>query len=376
MKPNYIGLSLAAMMLAGCGAKATLPDLAKTKLSAYTVETVADGLKAPWAVAVLPDGGYLVTEKLAGMKRVDANGTVREMSGLPEDIYIAGQGGWLDVELAPDFENSQAVYLSYSYGDRGVNGTGLYKAKLGADGLTLENGETIYRSSLRDTSNHYGGRIAFLPDNTLVLTLGDGFAYREKAQDISTTIGKTVRLNMDGSVPEDNPFVNEAGANPAVYTLGNRNVQGAHYDAETGTLWAHEHGPKGGDELNILIPGGNYGWPLATTGVDYNGAMITPNKTKPGTQAYVTHWTPSIAPSGLTIYRGDMFSDWKGDALVGSLKFNQVHRVDLDGGKKIGEDIVFSDVGERVRDVVTAPDGAILIVTDSKSNGKILRVTP
>jgi len=372
MITKLIGVSLAVILLAGCGAKAKLPDLQKIKLSTYTVDIIADGLRAPWSVAVLPGGGYLVTEKLAGMKRVNTNGTIEEVSGLPEDIYIAGQGGWLGVVMAPT--DSSIIYLAYSYGDKDKNGTALYRARI--DGTVLTDGETIYRSSARDTSVHYGGRIAFLPDNTLVLTLGDGFAYREKAQDKSTTIGKTVRLNMDGSIPEDNPFANEAGANPAVYTMGNRNVQGAHYDSVSGTLWAHEHGPKGGDELNILIPGGNYGWPLATTGVDYNGAMITPNKTKAGTQGYVTHWTPSIAPSGLTIYRGDMFEGWNGDALVGSLKFNQVHRVDLEDGKMVHEDIVFADVGQRVRDVVTAPDRAVLIVTDDKTNGKVLRVTP
>ena len=232
----------------------------------------------------------------------------------------------------------------------------------------------LFRSN--DTSSHFGGRMVFLPDGTLVMSLGEGFAYREAAQDKASDLGKIVRINTDGSIPADNPFVGADGVRPEIYSLGHRNPQGLHFDSVSGKLWAHEHGAKGGDELNLIKPGMNYGWPIATTGVDYNGAKITPFQTYKGMENFVKDWVPSIAPSGLTIYRGDMFSEWNGDALVGGLKSRDLRRVDLEDGKFVREYILLKDLNARIRDVRTAPDGSILILTDDSTEGKLLRLTP
>lgn len=376
MKREILVASLAALGLANCS-QAQTPAPAPEKTDAaleLNIETLADGLRAPWSVAVLPDNTYLVTEKTGGLKHVNASGEITDIQGLP-DRHVQSQGGLLDVVLSPDFSDSKIVYLSFSSGNKKANATSLFKARLEGDALV--DGNVIFTASpAKDTGGHFGGRIAFMPDGTLILTLGDGFAYREEAQNKGSDLGKIVRVNPDGSIPSDNPFVNEEGAKPEIYSYGHRNVQGLHYDAQTNVLWAHEHGAKGGDELNFIKPGENYGWPLATTGVDYNGAQITPFKTYEGTEPFVKDWVPSIAPSGLTIYRGDMFPAWNGDALIGGLKSRDVRRVDLEDGKYIGEEVLLAEIDARIRDVRTAPDGAILLVTDDAIDGKVLRVTP
>jgi len=208
------------------------------------------------------------------------------------------------------------------------------------------------------------------------MSVGEGFAYREAAQDKASDLGKIVRINTDGSIPSDNPFIGVDGVRPEIYSLGHRNPQGLHFDSVSGTLWSHEHGPKGGDELNLIKPGKNYGWPIATTGIDYNGAMITPFKSYKGMEPFVKDWVPSIAPSGLTIYRGTLFPEWDGDALVGGLKSRDLRRVDLEDSKFIREYILLEDLNARIRDVRTAPDGSILILTDDDTEGKLLRLTP
>ena len=382
-----LGFMGGVALLTACLEAQPAPDLPQRPSTEFTVTEIQTGLSKPWSVAELPDGGYLITEKPGKLLRVSGGGDRSEIGNLPTDIYASGQGGVLEVRLAPDFETTSEIYLSYSYGDDDANGTALLRAILAGD--TVENPTVIFRTSPPKTGNsHFGGRIAFLPDNTLVLTLGDGFAYREDAQKADTHLGKLVRLTRDGGVPEDNPFskVNrdETGKItsqsislelPQIYSVGHRNVQGLAYDAQTDRLWEHEHGPRGGDELNIIKPGANYGWPIATKGVDYNGARISPYETFSGTVDAVHGWTPSIAPSGLAIYRGDMFPEWDGDALIGGLASRDLRRVDLENGKSVGEEDLLSDLDGKIRDVRIARDGAVLVLIDS-SNGKLLRLTP
>jgi len=375
MKSHILAISASLLVLGACAEKQFAPELEQQPSTDFNVETVADGLESPWSVAEIDNGSYLVTEKTGGLKHVLANGRVADVLGLPEDIHVDQQGGLLEIAPAPDFANNSVVYISYASGTKKSNATKLIKSRL--EGAQLVDSEVIFTASpTKDTGSHFGGRIAFLPDNTIILTLGDGFAYREAAQEKNSHLGKIVRLNLDGSIPVDNPFVGEDGAKPEIYSWGHRNVQGLHYDGLTGNLWAHEHGPKGGDELNLIKPGVNYGWPLATTGVDYNGAKITPYTSFDGTEGFVTDWVPSIAPSGLTIYRGKLFPDWEGDALVGGLASHDLRRVDLENGKAVGEYIMLRDLDARIRDVRTAQDGSLIVVTDDAVNGKVLRITP
>ncbi|NNC38821.1 MAG: PQQ-dependent sugar dehydrogenase [Hyphomonadaceae bacterium] len=364
-----------ALTLVACADPQIAPDIPVLPITDFTVETIADGLKAPWSVAAVGNGAYFVTEKTGGLKFIDQNGDVSDVAGLPEDIHVDQQGGLLEIALPSTFVRDDTVYLSYASGNKNANATKLLKARF--VGSELVDQQVIFTASpTKDTGSHFGGRIVFLDDNTLILTLGDGFTYREEAQNKNSHLGKIVRLNTDGSIPADNPFADVEGAKPEIYSWGHRNVQGLHFDSETGLLWAHEHGPKGGDELNLIKAGANYGWPLATTGVDYNGAKITPFETFENTEPFVHDWVPSIAPSGMTIYRGNMFPDWNGDALIGGLMSRDVRRIDLENSKSVGEEALFTGLDARIRDVRAAPDGSILLVTDDPENGKLLRITP
>lgn len=341
----------------------------------YRVETVAEGLSHPWSLAFLPDGRMLVTERTGSLRLIEADGQLREtpVSGVP-DAFVSGQAGLKDVVLAPDFEDSREVFISYACGTRRANATCLARGQWQDDALAQV--EVVFRASPDKTGDaHYGARLAFLPDDTLVLTLGDGFDYREAAQDPGSHIGKTVRLHRDGSVPEDNPFVGHEGVLPEIYTLGHRNPQAIVYDSEGERLLAHEHGPRGGDEINLLEPGKNYGWPLVTHGKDYTGARITPFESLPGFEPPLLDWTPSIAPAGMTLYRGKLFPQWEGQLLVAALAGKRVHRVVLerDGARDVEQ--LFGELNERFRDVRTGPDGAVYLLTDSPQ-GRVLRVMP
>lgn len=389
-------LIAAAGLLTGCLEPQPAPEINVRPSTDFKIETVADGLSKPWSVAELPTsagGGYLLTE-ISGRVLWVVDGKLTPLlwggsGNAPKDIFAKGQGGLLDIVLAPDFETSREVYISYAYGIDDANGTALVRTRL--DQTTLVSPTIIFRASPpKAAASHFGGRIAFLSDDTLVLTLGDGFAYREDAQKADTHLGKLVRLTRDGGVPADNPFKGQeedgAAYKPQIYSIGHRNVQGLAFDAETGTLWEHEHGPRGGDELNIIEVGANYGWPLATTGRDYQGARITPFESFEGTVAPTHDWVPSIAPSGLAIYRGDMFPEWNGDALVGGLVTRDVRRVDLENGKSVGEEGLLSDLEGRVRDVRVASDGAVLVLMEyydrdgdgdaDPNSGELLRITP
>jgi len=349
-----------------CAGAATAAD--------YQVETLADGLSNPWSLAFLPDGGMLVTERSGQLRLIDAAGQLRAepVAGVPE-AFVNGQSGLMEVALAPDFAESGELFLSYSCGTREANHTCLAAATF--NGEALENTHEIFRvQPAKKGSAHYGGRIAFLPDNTLLLTLGDGFDYREQAQNTANHLGSIVRLNRDGSAPEDNPFVGQADAMPELYSIGHRNVQGILVD-DAGRVFSHEHGPRGGDEINLIEAGKNYGWPKITYGIDYNGSQISPYTELPGLEQPLVYWDPSIAPSGMTLYQGELFPEWQGSLLVSALAGKEVRRVELKGNTAGEQESLFTELGERFRDVRTGPDGAVYLLTDSPS-GQLLRVVP
>lgn len=322
----------------------------------YRLETWAEGLDHPWSMAFLPEGGALVTELNGNLLRLDADGNHGDPLINVPPVYFAGQGGLFDVVLHPDFALNRLVYLSFAEGDRGDNGTAVARGRL-VDGA-LADVEVIFRNFTRkDTAVHYGGRMAFLPDGSLLLTTGEGFDYREAAQDIRSGLGKVLRMNDDGTAAAGNPYPQS----PYVLTYGHRNPQGLSV-AQSGVIWLHEHGPRGGDELNLISPGVNYGWPAITHGVDYSGAQISPYTEWEGMAQPVWQWTPSIAPSGLAIYSGDLFPAWKGDLFVGALVDREVRRLDLVAGEVVGEEILFSELAARVRDIRNGPGGALYIL--------------
>lgn len=362
---NTLRILLGAMLLSSLPAHA----------DDYRIETLTEGLEHPWSLAFLPDGRMLVTERVGRLRLIEADGRLLEdpIAGLPE-AFIAAQAGLMEVALDPDYPENRWLYLSYAHGDVEANNTRLIRARLVGD--ELRDVEVLFTAQpLKAGAAHYGGRIAFLADKTLVLTLGDGFDWREQAQNPGNHLGKIVRLNRDGSVPPDNPLLALQGAAPEVYSLGHRNVQGIVFDAEHDRLYSHEHGPRGGDELNLIQAGQNYGWPLATFGVDYTGARVSPYTELPGLVAPLLHWTPSVAPSSLALYRGALFPDWQGDLFAATLAERSVRRIRVRDGMLAGEEVLFEELGERIRDVRSGPDGALYLLTDN-AEGRLLRVVP
>lgn len=370
------GISTVPAMILMLAGGLALPDSGAFADEApdYQVETVAEGLEHPWSLAFLPDGRMLVTERPGRLRMLTADGELlpEPLGGVPE-VFVSGQAGLFEVLPARDFEQSREVYLSYACGTPQANHTCLARGEL--DELGLGSVTEIFRAQpAKQGAAHYGGRLAWLPDNTLILTLGDGFDYREQAQRRENHIGSIVRLNPDGTVPEDNPYAGSERYEGEIYSYGHRNVQGLVYDTGQDRLIAHEHGPRGGDEINIIRAGANYGWPITTHGLDYTGARVTPFEERDGIEPPLLHWTPSIAPSGMTLYTGDRFPQWQGDLLVGALVTRQVHRVRLAGGQAEEVGVLFGELGERIRDVRTGPDGAIYLLTDS-ADGRVLKVT-
>jgi aldose sugar dehydrogenase len=335
--------------------------------SNYKLETIAQELNYPWSIAFLPNGDRLVTELVGKVRRITADGTLgNPIKGVPE-VFRASQGGLFDVLPDPDFDNNQIIYLSFAAGDNDRNGTTVVKAKLQAD--ELQDVQVIFSVTPKKYGPvHYGGRLAWHIDGTLLLTTGDGFDFREQAQNLNTHFGKTIRMNRDGSPANDNPFP-EA---PYVWTYGHRNPQGLTV-SKNGTVYQHEHGPMGGDEVNILASSKNYGWPAITYGMDYNGAYVSPFTQYKGMEQPAHVWVPSIAPSGLAIYEGDMFPEWRGDLFVGALVDAEVRRLELENGKVVNEEALFGELGTRIRDVRSAPDGSLYIITDG-DNGSVVRV--
>lgn len=369
-----------SLILAALGCALAMPAAAQVVASAsYRIETVAEGLAHPWSLAFLPDGNLLVTER-AGRLRVierDGNGRYRlraaPVTGVPP-VFASGQSGLFDVMVDPDFVTNRLVYLSFAHGDRSANHLRVVRARLDRD--ALQDVRVIFSSRPAKThSLHFGARMALLADGTLVIGMGDGNLERTDAQRLHTHLGKILRIGRDGSVPADNPFVGRPGALPEIYSVGHRNPQGIVSLPAQRVLYAHEHGSKGGDELNRIEPGANYGWPLTTGGIDYTGARITPWRTYPGITPPLVDWTPSIAPAGMAYYDGTLFPAWRGSLFVAALKEKSVRRVPMKDGVPGTQDILFTELDERMRDVRSAPDGALFLLTDSKA-GRVLRVLP
>ena len=342
-------------------------------------ETIASGLENPWGVSFLPGGRFVVSERPGRLRVVGADGKIgAPVAGLPA-IAAGGQGGLLDVLADSGFEKNRTLYFCFSEPEAGgsANGTALASTQLSADGAKLENLKIIFSQKPKVASRaHFGCRIVEARDGTLFLTLGDRFSRKEDAQKLDNHLGKVVRMAKDGSVPRDNPFVGKAGALPEIWSYGHRNGQGAAL-APDGRFWMTEHGPQGGDEINIPQAGRNHGWPVITYGENYGGGKIGDGLTaKDGMEQPLHYWVPSIAPSGMAFLTSDRYgAGWKGDLFVGSLKFGYLDRIELKDGKVVAEHRLLADGRARIRDVKQGPDGLLYVLTD-ESDGKLLRLRP
>ncbi len=380
--PGTAMLAFLAMlpMVAQCQAQAPRSGPAQSSPQPRPIEgkvgaeTVAKGLEHPWALAFLPDGRMLVTERPGRLRLVEKDGRLsKPLAGVPE-VAAKGQGGLLDVALDPQFEENRLVYLSYAEPGEGGAGTAVARGRLGDGGL--ENVQVIYRQQPKVSGNgHFGSRLVFDPDGKLFITQGDRQGYREQVQDLGSGIGKLVRINPDGSIPDDNPFVGKTGARPEIYSLGHRSMQAAALHPETGQLWTVEHGARGGDELNHPEAGKNYGWPVITYGIDYSGARIGEGTAKEGMEQPVYYWDPVIAPSGAVWYTGDKYPGWKGSLFIGSMQPGALVRLTVENGRVTAEERYLAELGDRIRDVQQGPDGFLYVVTD-EDDGRVLRVVP
>lgn len=369
-----------ALLAAAAGPAASeqtkAPDAAKTALQ---IDVVAQGLVNPWGLQFLPDGRLLVTERPGRMRLVTKEGKLSDpIAGVPQ-VVAAGQGGLLDVLLSDDFASSGEVFFSYSEPrEGGANATAVARAKLVLTGTSgkLDNVQVIFRQQPAVISNHhFGSRLVLDRKGALFITTGERASQRDSAQDLTTDLGKVIRINRDGSIPMDNPFNGQDGKRPEIWSYGHRNMQGAALNPATGELWTTEHGARGGDELNIPRPGKNYGWPIITWGIDYDGTKIGEGTSKPGLEQPVYYWKPSIGTSGLAFYAGDLFKGWEGNILAGGLAGMVLERLVLKGESIVGVEHLLTDRHDRIRDVRVAPDGAVYVLTDSTS-GEILRLTP
>ncbi len=367
-------LALAASPLAFAQTQAQQSPTPKSVSGVVRAETIARGLEHPWALVFLPDGRLLVTERPGRLRIVTLDGRVSApLAGVPA-VVARGQGGLLDVALDPRFADNRLIYLSYAEPGDGGAGTAVARARLGAN--RLDDVRVIYRQRPKVSSGvHFGSRLVFARDGTLFITQGDRGDYRDQVQNLATGFGKIMRINADGSVPRDNPFVGRAGAQPEIWSYGHRNLQGAALHPQTGQLWTVEHGARGGDELNHPEAGKNYGWPVITYGVDYSGVKIGEGTAKAGMEQPVYYWDPVIAPSGMAFYTGDAFPGWKGSVLIGSLNPGALVRLTMKDGKVAREERYLGELGERIRAVQQGPDGMIYLVTDNR-DGRVLRVVP
>jgi len=370
-------LPVALMIIAAC-AQAEDTQSISSQQEDFRVVTVAKELEHPWALTFLPDGDYLVSERRGKLWRIKPNGRKVEITGVP-DVYHHGQGGLLDIALAPDFQTSGWLYFSYaaaSDNDEDIANTELARAKLDLSQNRLKDTEVLFRADPKvEGDNHWGSRLQFAPDGNLFMTLGERFDYKEEAQNPANHLGTVVRLTPDGSMPADNPFVGQGNKKPEIFSYGHRNPQGIALHPESGKIWVHEHGPKGGDEINILKPGANYGWPEVTYGISYWGTKISDKTSAPGMEDPILQWTPSIAPSGMAFYTGDKFPEWKGDLFVGALAHRHLRRLELDGESVQAQEELLQDRDERIRDVRQGPDGYLYILTD-EYDGRLLRLEP
>ncbi len=368
--------SMASSLLA-LGVTPAATQTLRSSAGPIVVETIARGLDHPWALAFLPDGRMLVTERPGRMRIVTKDGKLSPpVAGVPK-VYAVNQGGLLDVALDRNYAQNQTVYFCYAEPVNAGSRTALASARLIDEGAPrLDDVKVIFRQEgPLSRGMHYGCRIVQAPDSNLFLTMGEHFAFRDEAQNLGNHLGKIIRIRPDGSVPPDNPFVGRPGAKPEIWSYGHRNSQGAALHPQSGKLWESEHGPRGGDEVNIPLPGKNYGWPVIGYGIDYSGAKIHESTHKAGMEQPVWYWVPSIATSGMTFYTGDLFPAWRGNLFVGGLAGQLLVRLELNGEKVVKEERLLHSLGERIRDVRQGPDGALWLLTDD-SNGRLLRLVP
>ena len=346
--------------------------LSATEGESLKVEELVSGLQNPWGMTFLPDKSVLITERSGAIRRFSAGKGLGEPLKNVPDVVANNQGGMLDIIADPEYASNNTLYFCYSRPGEGGSSSSVAKAVLA--GTALESVETLFVANpLVDNGFHFGCRLAFDKSGSLLITLGDRYKFMDEAQNTSNHLGKIVRINKDGSVPQDNPFAQ--GKAPEVYSYGHRNVQGLTIHPDTQQVWAMEHGPKGGDEVNLIKKGANYGWPEITYGIDYSGDIISDRTEMDGMEQPVIYWDPSIAPSGMAFYTGSVFKDWQGDLLVGALKFKHLRRIEMDNGKPGEQFEYLKDREERIRDVEIGPDGFIYVLTDD-TNGKLLKLSP
>lgn len=346
----------------------------RTEVGSVRLIEIVRGLDNPWSMAFLPDGRFLLTERPGRMRIVSRDGTLSApLAGVPQ-VHAQGQGGLLDVALSPDFATDRSIVFSFAQPTPSGARTAVARARLDVAALKLDDVKVIFSQNEDPAGkHHWGSRLVFDRAGKLFVTLGDRFHPRDRAQALDSHLGKIVRINMDGSVPADNPFLQHAGASPEIWSYGHRNVQGAALHPSTGELWAHEHGPQGGDELNRVLPGRNYGWPVITFGREYViGTRIGEGTARADVEAPLTQWTPSIAPSGMAFYTGELFPQWTGNLFVGALKFQMLVRLVLDGTTVVHEERL--ELGRRIRDVRQGPDGHLWLLDESQ--GRVLRLDP
>ncbi len=371
-KASFLTVALSIACTANCDAQ-----VFATQTGKISVETFAKGLDHPWALAFLPDGEILVTERPGRMRIISTEGKVSPaLAGVPK-VIASGQGGLHDVMLDRAFAENHTIYFCYAEPAAGGGRTALARARLldeGNPGL-VETAVIFRQEGPLSSGNHFGCRIAQTADNNVFLTLGEHFATRDQAQNLANHLGKIVRIRPDGSAPPDNPFAGRPGAKPEIWSFGHRNPQGLALHPVTGKLWEHEHGPRGGDEINIIDKGKNYGWPVIGYGIDYNGARIHASTHKEGMEQPIWYWVPSIAPSGMAFYTGGLFPAWHGNLFVGALAGETLARIELDGERVVKEERLLTQLRERIRDVRQGPDGALWLATDN-SAGRVLRITP
>jgi glucose/arabinose dehydrogenase len=361
-------------------AAAAMPSVTRSQAAspaAIAPARIASGLEHPWSLAFLPDGTMLVTERPGRLRRVFPDGRLSApITGVPE-VAARGQGGLLDVVLGPGFATDRSVFLSFSQPTKDGARTAVARGTLSADGSLLRDVSVIFAQKHASSGgNHFGSRLAFARDGNLFVTTGDRWSESERAQTLDNHFGKILRIRPDGGVPTDNPFVNREGALPEIHSYGHRNVQGAALHPDTGVLWSHEHGPQGGDEVNVEKAGANYGWPVITYGKQYvTGFRIGEGTERADVAPPVLQWTPSIAPSGMAFLAGDRYPGWRGNLFVGALKFRMLVRLELDGARVAREERLLTDFSERIRDVRQGPDGLLYLLTDA-DDGQLVRLDP
>ena len=372
--PLVIALLLLAAAL-GAVRPVAAGEVETSERARFRVEPLVGGLEHPWSLAFLPDGRMLVTERPGRLRLITADGRLQPhpIGGLPA-IAASGQGGLLDVVPHPDFARNRWIYFSYVEAGAGGSGTAVARGRLEGDALLAT--EVLFRLLPKSrTARHFGSRLVFDRAGHLFVTLGDR-GDRPRAQDLGDHAGSVIRLGDDGRIPSDNPFVRQPGTRPEIFSFGHRNIQGAALHPVTGRLWTHEHGPQGGDEINIPRAGVNHGWPIITYGVNYGiGTQIGEGTTKPGMGQPVYYWVPSIAPSGMAFYDGAAFPGWQGNLFVGSLKFRQLVRLEIDGERVVHEERLLEDAVGRIRDVRQGPDGLLYLLSDA-ADGQLVRLVP